>query len=200
MLLRYNNSRKRFLLLRASRGSIMFEFFKLGMEHIITGYDHLLFLFALLLARQSFKSYLAIITSFTIAHSITLTLGALGYINLPSLLVESVIALSICYVAIENIVRKEVKTRWVLTFIFGLIHGLGFAGLIGGMNLPTSNFILTLLSFNLGIEVVQIALVAIIVPILNKMQHTSIYPKTQLTASAIITLIGGYWVVERLFM
>ena len=103
------------------------SFLKLGMLHILTGYDHLLFLLALLVWKQSFKQYAAIVTSFTIAHSITISLAVLGIVDLPSRFVEAVIAFSICYVAAENLFRKEIRHRWGLTFLFGLIHGLGFA-------------------------------------------------------------------------
>jgi hypothetical protein len=100
-------------------------FFNLGMLHILTGYDHLLFLLALLLRKQTFKQYAAIITSFTIAHSITISLAVLGIVDLPSRFIEATIAFSICYVAAENLFRKKINYRWGLTFIFGLIHGLG---------------------------------------------------------------------------
>lgn len=175
------------------------EFFVLGVEHIITGYDHLLFLFALLLARQSFKDLIKVVTAFTVAHSITLTLGYLEIITLPSLFVESVIALSIVYVAVENILRKEVKKRYILTFMFGLIHGLGFAGLLAEMTIPKNHLALSLLSFNLGIEVIQVALVALLIPLLTKLQKMKFYPKTLRYGSMVIILIGGYWVIERVF-
>ncbi|WP_185806962.1 HupE/UreJ family protein [Bacillus sp. HMF5848] len=180
-------------------GNPWWQFFVLGMEHIITGYDHLLFLFALLLARQTFKQLVMVVTSFTVAHSITLTLGYLNIFVLPGRFVESVIALSICYVAIENIFRKEVKNRWGLTFAFGLIHGLGFAGLLSEMTIPKSHLVASLLSFNLGIEVIQIALVAILIPILTRVQKLAKYTKYVQYGSAAIILIGAYWVVERVF-
>ncbi|WP_273129614.1 HupE/UreJ family protein [Metabacillus sp. HB246100] len=176
-----------------------YAFFLLGMEHILTGYDHLLFLFALLLAKQTFKDYVKVVTAFTVAHSITLTLGYLDIINLPSLLVESIIALSIVYVAIENLFRKNIKKRWLLTFAFGLIHGLGFAGLLSEMTIPSSHFVLSLLSFNLGIEVVQIILVALLIPILARIQQLKYYSSSMKYGSALIIIIGGYWVIERVF-
>ncbi|MGD6832417.1 HupE/UreJ family protein [Sutcliffiella halmapala] len=183
----------------ATSGTSWWEFFLFGMEHILTGYDHLLFLFALLLARQSFKDHIKVVTAFTIAHSITITLGYLEIIKLPGLLVESVIALSIVYVAIENIFRKEVKKRYILTFMFGLVHGLGFAGLLSEMTIPKSHLAISLLSFNLGIEVIQVALVALVLPFLAKVQKLKQYPSTLKYGSAIIIFIGGYWVIERVF-
>jgi len=175
------------------------SFLILGMEHIITGYDHLLFLLALLLARQSFKDYIKVVTAFTVAHSITITLGYLNIINLPSILVESVIALSICYVAIENIFRKKITNRWGLTFAFGLIHGLGFAGILHEMVIPKEHLAIALLSFNVGIEIAQIALVALVIPILSKVQALASYPKAMKLSSSFIILIGAYWVIERVF-
>ena len=113
-----------------------FSFLKLGMNHILTGYDHLLFLLSLLIARQTFKQIATTITAFTIAHSITLTLTVLGMIDVPSSFVEPAIALSICYVALENIFRQKISYRWVITFVFGLIHGMGFADILKEMNIP----------------------------------------------------------------
>jgi hydrogenase/urease accessory protein HupE len=181
-----------------STKSSSFSFFALGMEHILKGFDHLLFLLALLLARQSFKDYIKVVTAFTIAHSITLTLGYLDIINLPSYLVESFIALSIVYVAIENIVRKEVKSRWVLTFFFGLIHGLGFAGLLLEMAIPKKDLVISLLSFNLGIEAIQVLLVALVIPLLSRVQHFSFYPKIMKFGSLVMIVVGSYWVIQRL--
>ncbi|MFZ3589022.1 HupE/UreJ family protein [Bacillus sp. DJP31] len=180
-------------------GTPWYSFFILGMEHILTGYDHLLFLFVLLLARQSFKDYVKVVTAFTVAHSITLTLGYLDIFVLPSIVVESIIALSIVYVAIENIVRKEVKRRWILTFAFGLIHGLGFAGLLSEMSIPKGHLVLSLLSFNLGIEIIQVALVALLIPVLSRVQKLTTYPTIMKYGSVAIIIIGGYWVIERVF-
>ncbi|MCA1031223.1 HupE/UreJ family protein [Bacillus timonensis] len=182
----------------ASTSSSWITFFVLGMEHILTGYDHLLFLLVLLLFKQPFKDYVKIVTAFTIAHSITLTLGYLDVITLSSKLVESAIALSIVYVAVENIIRKEVKHRSLLTFVFGLIHGLGFAGLLSEMEIPKNHLVASLLSFNVGIEVVQIALVALVLPILHFMQKSKHYQKGIKVVSVLMVLVGLYWVIERI--
>ncbi|MGE6487368.1 HupE/UreJ family protein [Paenisporosarcina sp. NPDC076898] len=175
-------------------------FFKLGAMHILTGYDHLLFLFALLLRKQTLKQYIAIVTAFTIAHSITISLSVLGMISLPSLFVEAVIALSIIYVALENIFRKEVKHRWGLTFGFGLIHGLGFASILKEMNLPSNRLFTALFNFNIGIEVVQILLVLALLPLLNYMQKQKYARQFVTYGSVLIALMGGYWLIERLFL
>jgi hydrogenase/urease accessory protein HupE len=169
------------------------------MLHILTGYDHLLFLLALLLRKQTFKQYAAIITSFTIAHSITICLAVLGIVNLPSRFIEASIAFSICYVAAENLFRKEINYRWGLTFIFGLIHGLGFANILKEMNIPKSQLVSSLLSFNIGIEVVQLLLVILFLPLLTFFQRLP-YSKTIVQiGSIIIILLGGFWFLERVF-
>jgi hydrogenase/urease accessory protein HupE len=176
------------------------SFLKLGMSHILTGYDHLLFLLALLLRKQTFKQYALIVTSFTIAHSITLSLAVLGIMDLPSKFVESVIALSIIYVAVENIFRSEVNHRWGLTFVFGLIHGLGFANILQEMNLSKGNLASALVSFNIGIEVVQISIVLLLLPLLrylHRLRNSAMYIKY---GSIVIILFGAFWLVERLFL
>jgi hydrogenase/urease accessory protein HupE len=176
------------------------SFLSLGMNHILSGYDHLLFLLALLIRKQTIKQYITTVTAFTIAHSITLTLAVLGIVELPSRLVESMIALSICYVAVENIFRKEIKFRWVITFFFGLIHGLGFASILKEMNLPKSDLAIALLNFNVGIEIIQLLIVLIIVPILFKLQNLTRYRKYVNVGSVIIFLLGAVWLFQRLFI
>lgn len=174
------------------------SFFKLGMLHILTGYDHLLFLFALLLSRQSLKQFIGTITAFTLAHSITLTLAVLGIVDLPSKFVESVIALSICYVALENILKEKINYRWVITFIFGLIHGMGFATILKEMELPKSNLAVALVNFNLGIEFIQLCIAIIIVPILLRLQVLSKYRKYVKIGSVFIFILGLIWLVQRI--
>ncbi|WP_139491515.1 HupE/UreJ family protein [Brevibacillus dissolubilis] len=178
--------------------STWWAFFTLGMEHILFGYDHLLFLFALILCKQSFRQYLSIITSFTIAHSITLTLAVLGYINVPERFIELAIPISICWVAIENIIRDKVNHRWTLTFFFGLIHGMGFAGILQEMTIPKSHMITSLLSFNLGIEVIQLTLIAIILPILSRLQGFAQYRRGVSIASTVIVVLGGFWLFQQI--
>jgi hydrogenase/urease accessory protein HupE len=180
--------------------SSWFSFFKLGMLHIITGYDHLLFLLALLLRKQTFKQYAAIITAFRIAHSITISLAVLDVITLPSRFVEAVIAFSIVYVALENIFRKEIRHRWGLTFLFGLIHGLGFATILKEMNIPKSNLAVTLVNFNIGIEVVQLGLVLLILPLLTYMFKLKSSKMIIRIGSIIVAALGAFWLIERLFL
>ena len=129
------------------------SFLALGVEHIFTGYDHLMFLVGLLLLGGRFRSLVKIVTAFTIAHSATLVLAALGVVDLPSRVVEPAIALSIAYVGAENFFLKSVDRRWIIAFFFGLIHGFGFAGILRQLGLPEQGLILSLLSFNVGVEV-----------------------------------------------
>jgi hydrogenase/urease accessory protein HupE len=172
-------------------------FLKLGMNHILTGYDHLLFLLSLLIARQSFKQFAKVITAFTVAHSLTLTLTVLGIISIPSYIVEPAIALSICYVAIENIFRKNIGHRWVLTFIFGLIHGMGFADLLTAMHLSKSELAADLVSFNLGIEVVQLSIVLLLLPLLTQLHRSKYSRNAIISTSTIAFILGGIWLFER---
>jgi hydrogenase/urease accessory protein HupE len=152
------------------------KFLPLGIEHILFGYDHLLFLFALLLTVKSFGEIIKIVTSFTVAHSITLTLAALNIIQISPKFIEPLIAVSIIFVGIENLVKSEQKNRWMLTYAFGLIHGFGFASALQEVGIG-SGFGVTvpLLSFNLGVEIGQMAVVLLILPILWKLRNFEIY-------------------------
>ena len=178
--------------------SSWFSFLKLGMHHILFGYDHLLFLLSLLIARQSFKQTAATVTAFTVAHSITLTLTVLGIINVPGSIVEPAIALSICYVALENIFRKKISYRWVLTFIFGLIHGMGFADILKEMNLSKSSLAIDLASFNIGIEIIQLAIVALLLPVLYWIYRSKYSKQVIVGVSGLAFVLGGIWLIERM--
>ncbi|MDN4604505.1 HupE/UreJ family protein [Paenibacillus sp. F6_3S_P_1C] len=178
--------------------SAWLSFLQLGMNHILGGYDHLLFLLALLLGRQTFKQYALTITAFTVAHSITLTLTYLDLIHLPSKWIEAGIALSIVYVAVENIFLRNIRFRWLITFLFGLIHGMGFADILMGMHIPAKEVAIDLASFNIGIEIIQLALVAIALPILKYLQKRSAYNNGMKVASCLIAAAGAFWLFERL--
>jgi hydrogenase/urease accessory protein HupE len=173
------------------------SFFTLGMEHILTGYDHLLFLLALLIRKQKLKQYISVITAFTLAHTITLTLTVLGIINIPSFIVEPAIAISICYVAVENIFRKTISKRWIITFLFGLIHGMGFADLLKEMNIPWTHLAVSLISFNIGIEVIQLAIVLVLLPVLIRLFRLNFYQKSVRYTSTLIFILGAIWFIQR---
>lgn len=177
------------------------QFFTLGIEHIVTGFDHLAFLFALLLVGGTIRQSAAIITSFTLAHSITLALATFELVHLPTSLVEPLIAASIVYVGLENIIRREVKRRWLLTFAFGLVHGLGFATVLRefGIGGSVAEAFVPLFSFNLGVEVGQLAIAAAVLPLIWKLkQRHSFVPRFVPFCSALLVLVGGYWLVERI--
>lgn len=176
------------------------SFFLLGIEHILTGYDHLLFLLALMLRGGGMWSLLKIITAFTVAHSITLALAALDLVVLPSALVESVIALSIAYVALENLLpRFAVSRRWAVSFLFGLMHGFGFSSVLREIGLPKENLLLSLLNFNLGVEAGQLTVVLLVVPILMRLKSKSWEPRMVATVSGAILAVGLVLFVDRAF-
>ncbi|RHW39057.1 HupE/UreJ family protein [Neobacillus notoginsengisoli] len=175
------------------------NFFILGIEHIVTGYDHILFVLCLILpAAISLGRVVEIVTAFTLGHSITLGLATLGIVTLPSQLVEAGIALSIVYVAIENILKWETKKRWLITLFFGLIHGFGFAGILQEMQLSTSTVASSLLFFNLGVEIGQITIVALVFPVLAYLRRYKRFPAFVTTSSSLIMGMGLIWFVQRL--
>lgn len=177
------------------------DFFKLGIEHIVTGYDHLLFLLALLAVTHGFWPALKIITFFTLAHSLTLALAGLNWVDLPGSFVEPFIAATIIYVGVENLIRGEhPKGRHWLTFGFGLIHGFGFAGVLREMEISTGDtgILLPLLSFNLGIESGQIAIAAMVLPMIWWLNNKAeIAEKFLKGCSLTVSLMGAYWLLER---
>jgi len=175
------------------------QFFWLGVEHILLGFDHLAFLFALLIVGSTLKEAAKIITSFTVAHSITLAMATFNVVSLPSGIVEPLIALSIIYVGVENLFRREVKKRWLLTFAFGLVHGFGFATVLREMGIGSSgSAAIPLLSFNLGVEVGQIAIAALILPLIWKLKAQQIFAlRFAPICSLLIAVAGGYWLIER---
>ena len=179
------------------------DFLKLGIEHILTGYDHLLFLFSLLVVTRNFWPALKIITFFTIAHSITLALAGLNIVNAPSSLVEPLIAATIVYVGLENIIRKDKVTtfqRCMLTFFFGLIHGFGFAGVLKEMDISSieTGILVPLFSFNLGVELGQIAVALVVLPLIWRLHKQENIERYLVPVGSVLTcLAGGYWLLER---
>ena len=175
----------------------------MGVRHILTGYDHLLFLFALLIGCRRFTSVIKVITAFTIAHSISLALATLGWVEIPSKIVEPLIAASIVYVGVENLVRRQnVSHRALLTFGFGLVHGFGFAGALRemGVGINGGAVALPLLAFNSGVEIGQMMVASVILPIL---WHFKDKPQFAIrwapACSALVVLAGGFWFVQRVF-
>ena len=175
------------------------SFFFLGVEHIVTGYDHLLFLLVLILCGGNLIQLLKIITAFTLAHSITLAAAALNIITLPSVLVEAVIALSIAYVAFENLYPHfAISRRWTISFVFGLMHGFGFSSVLREIGLPQDNLIWSLLNFNLGVEAGQLAAVVLVLPVLFWLHKTAWEAKVVRVVSAVVMGVGIALFIERI--
>lgn len=180
------------------------SFLRLGITHILTGYDHLLFLFALLVACKRLGPMLAIVTCFTAAHSVTLALAALDVVHLSPRLVEPLIAASIVFVGLEN-VRGHVdwKTRCAVTLGFGLVHGFGFAGALRetGLAGKGAEIIAPLLAFNLGVECGQLAVAAVFLPLLFLARRAASFERYgTAAASALVVALGGFWLVQRLVL
>jgi hydrogenase/urease accessory protein HupE len=179
------------------------DFLAMGVKHIWTGYDHLLFLFGLMIVTRNFKASIKIITCFTIAHSITLAIATLNLVQISSGIVEPLIAASIVYVGLENLFRGgEPKGRWLLTFAFGLIHGFGFASVLRelGVGANGSSIAIPLISFNLGVELGQIAVAALALPLIWKLRTQPVFIRRWVPASStIVALLGGYWFVQRVW-
>jgi hypothetical protein len=192
------------------------QYVKDGMWHIWIGYDHILFLLSLLLPavlvrqkndwepapslKRSLLEVLKVVTAFTLAHSITLSLAALHVVSLPSRVVESTIAASVVFAALNNLRGTIEKKRWVMAFVFGLVHGFGFASVLADLGLPQGALALALVGFNLGVEVGQMAIVVAFVPIAFALRRTLFYRHGVLTfGSILVALIAGYWFVQRAF-
>ena len=176
------------------------SFVLLGIEHILTGYDHLLFLLGLLLRGGSWLGLAKIVTAFTLAHSVTLALAVLNIVTLPDRLVEPVIALSIAFVAAENVFfAPVVSRRWVVSFCFGLVHGFGFSTALRELGLPTHGLLLSLFGFNLGVELGQGLVVALALPLLALVRRAGWGPRMVWSSSLAILLVGLVLFVERAF-
>lgn len=172
------------------------RFLRLGIEHIFLGPDHFCFLLALIVVGR-LGELIKVITSFTIAHSITLILAALKIVTLPPRLIECGVALTIVYVAAENLWRSRVKHRWILTFVFGLIHGFSFANVLATLGLPRDATIRCLLSFNVGVELAQILIVLLLFPLVMMMNTARWAAGARAAVSVAIGLFGLGWLVER---
>jgi hypothetical protein len=190
------------------------DFFRTGVWHIWTGFDHILFLCALLLPavlefrggrwqavatfRRAFLDVASIVTAFTVAHSITLSLAVLGYIALPSRLIESAIAASVVVAALNNLYPLIERRLWIVAFAFGLVHGLGFANVLTDLALPKPALAVSLVSFNLGVEAGQLAIVAAFLPLAYLSRRSWLYPRLALGAGSFsIAAVASLWLIER---
>ncbi|HLG85393.1 MAG TPA: HupE/UreJ family protein [Bradyrhizobium sp.] len=178
-----------------------------GIEHIFLGYDHIAFLVAVVLWARRLVPVIKIVTAFTIAHSITLSLATLNIVVIPGAIVEPAIAASIVYVALENFFTRNIDGRWRITFAFGLIHGFGFAGALREIGLPTNAVVTALAAFNIGVEIGQVAIVSIVVPALIALDRLMAVDRTKpmraatlvYALSALISVLGSYWFLARVF-
>ncbi len=183
----------------------LIDFVKLGINHILSGPDHILFVLSLLLVFISWKDILKLTTTFTVAHSITLLLAGSGVLTVSPAIVEPMIALSIAYVAITSVFFKNKKFigenngKIAAVFFFGLFHGLGFAGLLREIQIPTDKFISSLFAFNLGIEGGQLVIVSLAFPLIYLFRKKAWYSRAVQVVAAIIAAIAIFWFIERVF-
>jgi HupE / UreJ protein len=175
------------------------SFIKLGIEHIWTGYDHILFLISLLMLGGELRYLLKVVTAFSLSHSFTLFLAALNIISVPSRWVEIAIALSIAYIASENLWRKHPQARWQLAFGFGLIHGLGFSSALQELELPRTNLVTSLASFSIGIEIGQFAIVLIAYLLLAYLRKFPWDLAIRQLISVGVIIMSAIWFWERAF-
>lgn len=205
-----------FVLERPSRWRQFLDYLAHGIEHIWKGYDHILFLISLLLPavltrskdgwlpvgsfRAAFMDVLKIVTAFTVAHSITLTLATLGIVSIPSRITESAIAVSIVIAALNNLFPVVEGRRWTVAFAFGLLHGFGFASVLQDLGLPRDALAVALVGFNVGVEVGQLAIVSVFLPLAYSLRTTLFYRKAVLLGgSSLIIILALLWFVERAF-
>ncbi|GGY01240.1 HupE/UreJ family protein [Pseudoduganella dura] len=210
------NARQQFTLDGAGKAAQFGGYVRTGVWHIWIGFDHILFLVSLLLPavlvyrerrwqpaptfRVAAVDVLKIVTAFTVAHSITLTLATLQLVTLPSRWVESAIAASVVVAALNNLRPVVEGRRWIAAFVFGLIHGFGFASVLADLGLARDTLVLALVGFNVGVELGQLAIVAVFLPLAFRLRHTVFYRKAVLLAgSAIIACLATLWFVERAF-
>jgi hydrogenase/urease accessory protein HupE len=177
------------------------SFLTLGVHHILTGYDHLVFLAGLILAACTFRQLLVALTAFTAAHSVSLALVVMAGVRAPSSIVEPLIAASIAWVGLENLLRDRTRTRWIVVFGFGLIHGFGFADALIDLGFGTSitDIATALISFNGGVEIGQLAAAAAMLPLVWILRSRPAWQSRLVPACSIaIAVAGCYWLIERL--
>jgi hydrogenase/urease accessory protein HupE len=178
------------------------RFVPAGIEHILIGPDHLLFLFGLLLLGGSLRHLALLVSAFTVAHSLTLTLAALNYVSPPARIVEPAIALSIIYVGADNLmVRDGRDMRIWIALAFGLIHGFGFAGVLRDMDLPRKALAWSLVSFNSGVEIGQLLVVSVVGSVLAavRSRHQAAAQQLVFTGSIVVIAAGAFWFIQRVF-
>lgn len=202
-----------FTLGSTARARLFAQYLREGARHIWIGLDHVLFLLALLLPcvlrrtpgrwqrepalRPVLWGTASVVTAFTCAHSVTLTLAALGMLAVPGAVAESAIALSVLLAALNNLRPVVTRMRWAVALLFGLIHGVGFAGVLGELGLPDGARLLALLAFNLGVELGQLVIVAVAVPVAFALARSRAYPKLMAAGSLAVAGLALWWLLER---
>jgi hydrogenase/urease accessory protein HupE len=180
----------------------IWEFFLLGAEHLVFGLDHIFFLIALLIGARRLRDVVVTASAFTVAHSITFLLAAMGVVDVPGEIVEPIIAASIIIVALANLLGREDdklgKWRLPIVFAFGLVHGLGFAGALDINESGSWELLLSLLSFNVGIEMTQLAIIAVLFPLLVLLRRTSASRWAVAALSVPIVAVSLYWFFDRI--
>ncbi|HLK30035.1 MAG TPA: HupE/UreJ family protein [Puia sp.] len=178
-------------------------YMEIGYQHILPlGFDHILFVLSLFLLSPKLKPVLLQATAFTVAHSVTLALAMYHIITPSTNIIEPLIAISIVYVALENIFSPRLKpSRIVVVFLFGLVHGMGFAGALGQLGLPQNHYLLALVMFNVGVELGQVTVILIAFLLLGKWFGNKRYYRKLIVIpiSIIIALIAGFWTIQRIF-
>lgn len=180
------------------------QYIPVGFDHIVPkGLDHILFVLGLFFLSTRLRPLLVQVSAFTLAHTVTLALGALGYVQIPAAIVEPIIAASIVFVAVENIVTQGLSPwRPVIVFGFGLLHGLGFASVLGEFGLPEGAFVPALIGFNVGVELGQLFVIAVAFVLVGAWFRDKPWYRARIAvpASAMIAAVGAWWVVERVFL
>ncbi|MFC6586423.1 HupE/UreJ family protein [Sulfitobacter pacificus] len=202
-----------------SASEALVSYIPVGFDHILPqGLDHILFVLGLFLLSTRWGPLLWQVTAFTLAHTVTLALGAMGWVTIPGSIVEPLIAASIVYVAVENIFMRGLSTwRPLIVFGFGLLHGLGFASVLGEFGLPEGQFIPALIGFNVGVELGQLTVIAMAAALIwlsvraanaakidgeegAVRSYPVMFRAVSVTGSLLIAIIGAWWVVERVFL
>lgn len=184
-----------------SRTQLAASFVRGGAEHILVGYDHLLFLFGLLVVGARLRETVRVVTAFTIAHSLTLAMAVTGCLQVPPTVVEPLIAASLVYVGLQNLVSKRPAHRPLLTFAFGLVHGMGFASALMERGIGTGyELIIPVVSFNAGVELGQLGVVLIVMPLIWRARRLPSYPRLSAVASLVVAVAGAGWLVQRVFV
>lgn len=191
---------RRWAALQLPKVSSALRFLRLGVEHIAIGYDHIAFIIGIHLVVRRFREIVKIVTSFTIAHSITLTLSFFDILKIPNQIAEIAIAATILFIGIENLFRKDFRSRSLITFGLGLVHGLGLASVLKGIGIPREFILLDLVSFNLGVEVGQLTVIALLVPMVFFVAKRSPRLNREIVywGSVALSTLGGAWTIQRI--